>query len=157
MSAFDPSPRSHWHNRCHPAGWHNFKAGPHFEIQCPGLPLQRADVGHAGASQQRLLVGVQLVHRRAGARRRQRPARLGQEAPRRHRHGVALHFAHRGYFAEVAQVRVDGSSKIKVEKVWVAVDIGRQIINPTGAINQVQGSVIEGIATSSLPKLDPLI
>jgi isoquinoline 1-oxidoreductase beta subunit len=59
--------------------------------------------------------------------------------------GVAFHWSHRGYFAEVVQASVTRQGALSVEKVWAAGDIGSQIINPGNAEQQVQGSVLDGI------------
>lgn len=60
--------------------------------------------------------------------------------------GVAFYYSHSGHIAEVAEVSVDDRKRVKVHKVTVAADVG-PVINLSGAENQMQGSVVDGLST----------
>lgn len=60
--------------------------------------------------------------------------------------GLACWYCHLGYFAEIAEVTVNASNQVRVTKVWVAGDIGSQIINPRAAENMVHGGIIDGMS-----------
>ena len=76
----------------------------------------------------------------------------GKKLPRGSGQGVAFHFSHRGYVAEVAEISVATDGTLKVHRVTVVSDVG-PIMNLSGAENQVQGSVIDGLGAAWLQEI----
>jgi isoquinoline 1-oxidoreductase subunit beta len=70
----------------------------------------------------------------------------GEPLPPGRARGLAFHFSHAGHFAEVAEVSVEAGKKLRVHRVTVAGDVG-PVINLSGAENQCEGAVIDGLST----------
>ena len=81
---------------------------------------------------------LELVAEKSGWGRKDLPARTGL--------GIACYYCHYAYVAEVAQVRVANDGRPTVEKLWVAVDIGAHIVNPSRAEQVAAGGALDGIA-----------
>ena len=97
------------------------------------LPPQRAQALHTG----RAAGVVRLAASKAG---------WGRKLPKGRGLGLAFYFSHAGHIAEVADVSVSAERKLTVHKVTVAADVG-PIVNLSGAENQVEGSVVDGLST----------
>jgi isoquinoline 1-oxidoreductase subunit beta len=62
--------------------------------------------------------------------------------------GFACYWSHLGYAAQVHQVSVAANGAIRPERIWVAVDVGKHIVNPTNAEHQVQGAILDGMSAA---------
>ena len=91
----------------------------------------------------RMTAVLKMVTEKAGWGKRELPKGTGM--------GLAYYFSHSGYVAHVAEVTVAQDAplnvnSVKVNKVWAVADVGSHIVNPSGAENQMQGAVLDGIA-----------
>jgi isoquinoline 1-oxidoreductase beta subunit len=68
--------------------------------------------------------------------------------------GLGYYFSHRGYFAQVAEVTVSKEGQLKVDRVVCGFDIGAQIVNLSGAENQIEGSIVDGLGVLMTQELN---
>ncbi|HYP16693.1 MAG TPA: xanthine dehydrogenase family protein molybdopterin-binding subunit, partial [Opitutus sp.] len=93
----------------------------------------------------RMLAVLKLAAEKAG---------WGKKLPRGQGQGIAFHYSHRGYVAQVADVTVAPDGALKVDRVVCVCDVGSQIVNLSGAENQVEGSIVDGLGAAMFQDLN---
>ena len=118
-----------------------------FQVQLLQQPLPGQGTGKGGGAYgpgfmpQRMITVLERVRQMSGwANRGSLPPRTGM--------GVACYWSHLGYAAQVHQVRVGNDGSIIPQKIWIATDVGKHIINPTNAEHQIQGALIDGLSAA---------
>ncbi|WP_262694710.1 xanthine dehydrogenase family protein molybdopterin-binding subunit [Kordiimonas aquimaris] len=106
-----------------------------FLLELLGEPKHLPPANSYGLDTGRAAAVVRLAAEKAG---------WGRKLPAGRGLGLAFHFSHAGYFAEVAEVSVNSDREVNVHSVTVAADIGL-VINRSGAESQCQGSVVDGL------------
>jgi CO/xanthine dehydrogenase Mo-binding subunit len=66
--------------------------------------------------------------------------------------GVACAIYHGTYVAQVAEVLVETNGRVKLERVWCAVDAGH-LVHPDGARNQIEGGIQQAASWTLLEEL----
>lgn len=67
--------------------------------------------------------------------------------------GVACTIYNHTYIAQVAEVAVSPSGRVRLERVWCAVDAGR-IVHADGARNQIEGGILQAASWTLLEALE---
>lgn len=75
----------------------------------------------------------------------------GTPLPEGRGRGLSASYNQGAWVAEVAEVTVQ-NNRLKVDKITCAIDCGR-VINPQGAINQIQGGIVDGLAAALYGKI----
>ena len=60
--------------------------------------------------------------------------------------GFSVYYCHNTHVAEVADIVMENNQPV-VKKVTVAIDCGI-VVNPLGAINQIEGGIVDGVGHS---------
>lgn len=86
---------------------------------------------------------LQAVAERAG---------WGKPLPAGHAHGIACSVDVGTVVAQVAEVSLDENNKPRVHRIVAAMDCGR-VINPDGAIAQVEGNIMWGVGSTFIEEM----